>query len=88
MVNDHNQSRIKTLGGPEASINWRPPLMGARRKFSKRGQTTNTYRVDHFFDAPTAQTKIFAFLATFFTNFTSRRVASAEGASKNFWGVS
>ena len=29
------QSRIKTSGGPEASFNWRPPLMGARRKFSR-----------------------------------------------------
>ena len=31
------QSRIKTLGGPEASFNWRPPPMVARRKFSRGG---------------------------------------------------
>ena len=61
--------------------------MGSNRNFSRGGgQTARTDKIDLFFGAPKARTKIFAILRHFRLNL---RIfdASAEGASENFEGV-
>ena len=68
--------------------------MGARRTFSRGGQNHQHFKnltrfrravqkIDHFFSAPTAQTKNFAIFATFRLKHRVS-MASAEGASENF----
>ena len=51
------------------------------------GKTTNVQKVDHFFGAPQAQTKILAFFSRRFRPILSDHIASAEGASEKFMHI-
>ena len=55
--------------------------------FPEGGKTARTEKNDLLFGAPKAQTKVFAIIAAFKTQFREFD-ASAEGVSKNFSDIS